>query len=406
LDSIIKSPLYAHFSETLAGANSVRAYALQGRFLQMNADKVDNVMRVYVWQNLSNRWLSVRLELCGSIIVFSAALFTVVAATYMMGGDAEASHAYAALLGLALSLALSTTNTLGWSVRMATDLETQMNAVERLDHYNQLTPEPSVVKFSEAEIDDVPPAAWPSRGAISFNNVTMRYRPELDLVLKGLTFSVSGGEKVGVVGRTGAGKSSLLSLLFRLVNVESGSIVVDGLDLRSVGLSYLRRSFSIVTQDPILFSGPLRYNLDPWGEQKDTSLTEVLEQASLGHLLRSFAGGLDGAVSENGSNLSAGERQLLCLARAWLRKSKVLVLDEATAAVDMQTDVTIQQTLRRLCEGCTVLTIAHRLNTIIDYDKILVMDDGRVAEYGCTSDTLFRTHTRLESSRCSLPIRL
>ena len=210
----------------------------------------------------------------------------------------------------------------------------------------------------------------------------MRYRDDLDLVLRGVSCRIDGGETVGIVGRTGAGKTSLTVALFRLVEASAGRIVVDGRDVAELGLHELRQRLTIIPQDPVLFSGTLRINLDPFGAQSDAALWSALELAHLKDFAADLEDGLDHEVSEGGENLSVGQRQLVCLARALLRKSKVLVLDEATAAVDLETDDLIQATIRKEFAGCTVLTIAHRLNTIVDYDKILVMEGGAVAEFG------------------------
>lgn len=226
-----------------------------------------------------------------------------------------------------------------------------------------------------------PPPGWPQAGAVAFENYSTRYRPGLDLVVKGINADLHSAEKVGIVGRTGAGKSSLTLALFRMVEPAEGRIVVDGLDISSIGLHDLRASLTIIPQDPVLFSGSLRFNLDPFGRYSDEELWRALELAHLKKFVAQLPDGLQHAVTEGGENISVGQRQLVCLARALLRRSKILVLDEATAAVDLATDALIQETIRREFRDSTVLTIAHRLNTILDYDRVLLLDRGQVREF-------------------------
>ncbi|KIH59278.1 ABC transporter, ATP-binding protein [Ancylostoma duodenale] len=226
-----------------------------------------------------------------------------------------------------------------------------------------------------------PPAGWPSKGEVDISGYSTRYRPGLDLVLKGLSVHISAGEKVGVVGRTGAGKSSLTLALFRIIEPAGGSILLDGVDITSVGLHDLRERLTIIPQDPVLFSGTLRFNLDPTSKYSDAEIWSAIEMASLKPFVESLPFGLQHQIDESGENISVGQRQLVCLTRALLRKSRILVLDEATAAIDGHTDALIQGTIRKQFEDSTVITIAHRLNTILDYDRVLVMESGRVAEF-------------------------
>lgn len=241
---------------------------------------------------------------------------------------------------------------------------------------------------------------WPSQGAIEFRDFSTRYRPNLDLVLKSINFIVLPGERVGVVGRTGAGKSSLTLALFRILERASGKIIVDGRDIADLGLHSIRSRMTIIPQDPVLFTGTLRLNIDPFGKHSDEELWSALELVNLRPFVQSFEAGLNHTITEGGDNLSVGQRQLLSLARALLRKSRILVLDEATAAVDMETDAIIQQTIRQHFFGSTILTIAHRIETIFDYDRILLMHNGEVLEYDsperliATPHSLFRSLAR------------
>merc|ERR1712223_2329044 len=228
--------------------------------------------------------------------------------------------------------------------------------------------------------ENTPPQTWPNLGSVEFKNYGMRYREGLDLVVKAINANIKGGEKVGIVGRTGAGKSSLTVALFRLVEPAQGTICIDGLDIAEMGLHELRTKLTIIPQDPVLFSGTLRINLDPFYQHNDDELWKALELAHLKEYANSLESGLQHEVAEGGENLSVGQRQLICLARALLRKTKILILDEATAAVDLETDNLIQTTIRAEFDGCTIITIAHRLNTVLDYDRILVLKEGAIAE--------------------------
>lgn len=294
----------------------------------------------------------------------------------MQNGRAENQEAFASTMGLLLSYALNITGLLTGVLRLASLAENSLNAVERVGTYVDLTPEaPQVIE------DNRPPPGWPTEGEIKFEDVVLRYRPELPAVLHGVSFVVPPSDKVGIVGRTGAGKSSMLNALFRIVELERGRILVDGYDIAKFGVADLRKVLGIIPQSPVLFSGTIRFNLDPFNEHNDADLWEALERAHLKDVIRRNTLGLDAEVSEAGENFSVGQRQLLSLARALLRRAKILVLDEATAAVDVRTDALIQKTIREEFKTCTMLIIAHRLNTIIDCDRILLLESGRVVEY-------------------------
>lgn len=278
--------------------------------------------------------------------------------------------------------------------------EQNFNAVERVLHYTELPPE------GAATTPNDPPASWPEYGKVEFKDVDLAYREGLPLVLKGVTFAVNPGEKVGVVGRTGAGKSSLLQALFRIVNVKAGSIVIDGYNIRDVGLDVLRSRLALVPQDSTLFLGTLRENLDPQNTRTDAEIIEALKRAWLlpregpvdAATEAKFS--LDAPVSDEGSNYSAGEKQLLALCRALIKNSRIIVLDEATSSVDVETDAKLQRTIQTEFASSTLLCIAHRLNTIVYYDRVLVMDGGRVAEYD-TPLNLFDREDSIFRSLCN-----
>ena len=278
------------------------------------------------------------------------------------------------------------TQYLSWLVTQMSEIETNMVGVERIKEYQETTQEAPL----EMPGQD-PPPEWPQRGHVRFDDFQVRYRPGLDLVLKGIDCDIRSMDKIGIVGRTGAGKSSLTLALFRIIESAGGSITIDGENIALMGLQRLRSRLTIIPQDPVLFTGSLRMNLDPFEEYSDRDIWKSLEQAHLKSYVSNLPNGLKHEVTEGGDNLSVGQRQLVCLARALLRKTKVLVLDEATAAVDLETDDLIQDTIRKEFADCTVLTIAHRLNTIMDSSRIMVLDAGRVVEFDTPENLLRKT---------------
>uniref|UniRef100_A0A8C3UVV5 ABC-type glutathione-S-conjugate transporter n=1 Tax=Catharus ustulatus TaxID=91951 RepID=A0A8C3UVV5_CATUS len=372
LDSVTRSPIYSHFGETVSGLSVIRAYGHQERFLKHNEIIMDiNQKSVYSWI-ISNRWLAIRLEFVGSLVVFFSALLAVIAKSTLEGG----------IVGLSVSSALNVTQTLNWLVRTSSELETNIVAVERVHEYMKVKNEaPWVTK-------NRPPRGWPSRGEIQFIDYKVRYRPELDLVLQGITCNIGSTEKIGVVGRTGAGKSSLTNCLFRVLEAAGGKIIIDDVDIATIGLHDLRNNLTIIPQDPVLFTGTLRMNLDPFDQYSDEEVWKALELAHLKTYVQGLPEGLLHLVSEGGENLSVGQRQLVCLARALLRKAKILILDEATAAVDLETDNLIQTTIRSEFADCTVLTIAHRLHTIMDSNRVMVLHAGQIVEFDSPEELL------------------
>ncbi|NXT78795.1 MRP3 protein, partial [Zapornia atra] len=366
LESVSRSPIYSHFSETISGASVIRAYRRVASFMDISDQRMDENQKSYYPGIVSNRWLGVRVEFVGNCIVLFAALFAVIGKNSLNAG----------LVGLSVSYALQVTLSLNWMVRMTSELETNIVAVERIKEYSETETEaPWIIE------DKSPPEDWPSKGELEFVNYSVRYRKGLDLVLKGLNLQVHGGEKIGIVGRTGAGKSSMTLCLFRILEAAKGEIKIDGVKISEIGLHDLRSRLTIIPQDPVLFSGTLRMNLDPLNKYSDEEVWKALELSHLKRFVSSQPSMLNYECSEGGENLSVGQRQLVCLARALLRKTRILILDEATAAIDLETDDLIQMTIRTQFEDCTVLTIAHRLNTIMDYTRVLVLDNGTIAEF-------------------------
>ncbi|KAG0259962.1 hypothetical protein BG011_002238 [Mortierella polycephala] len=382
LDSVSRSPVFAQFQETIGGISTIRAYRQQGRFIENNEHKLDQNLRAYYPSISSNRWLAFRLECLGSVIIFGSAFLSVVSLARNVAVDPG-------LVGLSLTYALNITQTLNWMVRQYTEVETNIVAVERLQEYVDLKPEaPEIID------DHRPPMDWPAQGSLDFVDYETRYRPGLELILKGVNCSIRPHEKIGICGRTGAGKSSLTLSLFRIIEAVKGQIFVDGVDISTLGLYDVRSRFSIIPQDPVLFAGTIRFNLDPSGTKSDMELWQALEDSYLKDYVSTLEGGLNATVLEQGDNFSVGQRQLICLARALLRKTSLLILDEATAAIDLETDALVQAIIRQKFTDCTILTIAHRINTVMDSDRIMVLDQGKVAE--------FDTPTRLLSDPRSL----
>nr|XP_046212969.1 ATP-binding cassette sub-family C member 3 isoform X5 [Oncorhynchus gorbuscha] len=375
LESVSRSPIYSHFSETVTGASVIRAYCRHDAFVLMSDMKVDDNQKSYYPGIVSNRWLGVRIEFIGNCIVLFAALFAVIGKDKLNPG----------LVGLSVSYALLVTMSLNWMVRMTSDLESNIVAVERVKEYSETKTE------APWEVEDKKPSPdWPSQGNVEFSDYSVRYREGLELVLKNLTLSVKGGEKIGIVGRTGAGKSSMTLCLFRLLEAAGGEITIDGVKISEIGLHDLRSKLTIIPQEPVLFSGSLRMNLDPFERYSDVEVWKALELSHLNKFVSNQPAKLELECSEGGENLSVGQRQLVCLARALLRKTRILILDEATAAIDLETDDLIQSTIRTQFEDCTVFTIAHRLNTIMDYTRVLVLDKGQIAEFDTPTNLLFQ----------------
>ncbi|XP_077150158.1 multidrug resistance-associated protein 1-like [Ranitomeya variabilis] len=365
LDGASRSPILSHFSETLQGASTIRAYGHQERFIGQNKDVMNENLLCYYNNVISNRWLAIRLEFLGNLMVFFAALFAVQAGDKMTSGT----------VGLSITYALNITQTLNFWVRKACEIETNGVAIERVCEYEEMEKEAPWI------LPRRPAAKWPDRGMIEFTNYQARYRDDHDLALRDVTFQLHETEKLGIVGRTGAGKSTLTNCLFRIVERAGGRIVIDGIDIATIGLHDLRSKLNIIPQDPVLFSGTVRMNLDPLEKHSDADLWEALDMCHLKNFVQSLPKKLYHEVSEGGENLSVGQRQLICLARALLRKTKILVLDEATASIDMETDSLVQGTIRKAFSDCTVLTIAHRLHTVLDSERVLVLEAGRVVEF-------------------------
>ncbi|KAJ3259888.1 hypothetical protein HDU77_001608 [Chytriomyces hyalinus] len=384
-EALTRSPVYTAVPSTLEGLSTIRAYVCETRFTQEFMRIQDENTRAFFNYLSGARWLGLRLDVLSS---FFLAMITF--ACVGLRGPAGASIGLnSGTVGLLLTYSLQLVGTLQWAVRQSAEVENMMVSVERILEYSTLEPE------APAETDVKPPGSWPSAGDLRIQNMSMAYpTAPTKNILDDITVHIPGGMKVGVVGRTGAGKSSLLQVLFRLVEPSpANSIHLDGISTSTLGLFDLRSRISIIPQEPFCFKGTLRYNLDPFGVYQDADLWSALESVEMKASVESMPEGLESPVAENGSNWSVGERQLICLARAILRNSKLIVLDEATSAVDMRTDALVQKAIRSskgLFASSTVLCIAHRLQTIIDFDRVLVLDYGRVVEFGSPHELLLK----------------
>ncbi|KAG0053278.1 hypothetical protein BGZ83_001378 [Gryganskiella cystojenkinii] len=366
LDSAARSPMYAHFGETLGGLVTIRAYQDADRFAIQATKLLDRSQQTGYLTNATSRWLQIMLDFLSALVLCLVALLAIVQRHSVQAGFFSIVLSQIGSLTMIMSRILST----------FCIIETAIVSVERIREYSLLTPEARDV-IPDSKI----PESWPQQGQITFSNYSTRYR-DLDLVLKNVDVTIAGGSRVGVVGRTGAGKSSMTMALFRIIEAASGSISIDGIDISTLGLTELRSRLTIIPQDPFLFGDSIRTNLDPFGTHTDPEIWTALESASLKTYVSSLSEGLSSMIENGGENMSLGQRQLMSLARAMLNKNtRVLCLDEATAAIDVETDNAIQRALRLEFKECTVLTIAHRINTIMDSDQILVLDKGCVAEF-------------------------
>jgi ABC-type multidrug transport system fused ATPase/permease subunit len=401
--------LIQQLGETLIGMTTIRAYGEEIRFIRENLAKIDSQSQPFIYLWVCHRWLNFRLNMLGALVIFFAGVFAILSL-----GRIDASA-----VGISLSYAIAFAINMHFLVRQYAQNDQNMNSVERIKEYLDTAPEADAIVENNR-----PPASWPNKGEVEFVNYSTRYRDELGQVLKGLTFKIDPGQKVGIVGRTGAGKSSLALAIFRALEADEGKILIDGIEIGKIGLQDLRQAITFVPQDPALFMGTLRSNMDPFQKHKDEEIfaalrtvhligpNEPAEGAEIAEPAPSTATTSDAPaievtqpgeetstqpssptlatnknifldlsypIAKSGNNLSQGQRQLVCLARAMLCNPSVLVMDEAIASIDYATDSRIHETIRKL--SGTNITITHRLQTIIDYDRVLVLDKGKVVEY-------------------------
>uniref|UniRef100_A0A8B9FU45 ATP binding cassette subfamily C member 8 n=1 Tax=Amazona collaria TaxID=241587 RepID=A0A8B9FU45_9PSIT len=369
LDDSTQLPLLSHFSETVEGLTTIRAFRYEAKFRQKLLEYTDSNNIASLFLTAANRWLEVRMEYIGACVVLIAAVTSITSCLY--------KQLSSGLVGLGLTYALMVSNYLNWMVRNLADMEIQLGAVKRINGLLKTEAENYEGLLSASQI----PQNWPDRGEIQIQNLSVRYDSNLKPVLKHVNAHISPGQKIGICGRTGSGKSSFSLAFFRMVDTFEGRIIIDGIDIAKLPLQTLRSRLSIILQDPILFSGTIRFNLDPEKKCTDSMLWEALEIAQLKHVVKALPGGLDAIVTEGGENFSQGQRQLFCLARAFVRKTSIFIMDEATASIDMATENILQKVVMTAFADRTVVTIAHRVHTILNADLVIVMKRGVILEY-------------------------
>ncbi len=372
LDSLARSPRYAHFKETLMGLTVIRGFKKEDWFFENFRKRLYYSQQIFYNHYILNRWFSVRISVLGGTVTGVA--------TILLALAVQRNLVSPGMGGLLLIYALSFWTYLNWGIRVFSDIESRMTSMERLKFYSNL-PAETGHSLEVPKIEE-----WPQKGEIIFENVSVRYAEHLPLVLKGVSFSIQHGERIGLIGRTGSGKSTLLQTLFRFFDLESGNIYLDGREVRSLTLSELRKNLAIIPQDPVLFMGTVRSNLDRYDQYSEVEIESALRSSSMWDFICSLPQGLNYLITENGSNFSQGQRQLLCMARALLVKSKVIVLDEATASVDVQTDFIIQKVIRESLKDVTLLIVAHRLGTVMDSDRIIELSQGEVLDIWSPKD--------------------
>ncbi|KAG8083509.1 hypothetical protein GUJ93_ZPchr0015g7009 [Zizania palustris] len=392
LEGVTKAPVIDHFSETVVGATTIRCFKKDKEFFQENLDRINSSLRMYFHNYAANEWLGFRLELIGTLVLSITAFLMISLPSNFIKKE---------FVGMSLSYGLSLNSLVYFAISISCMLENDMVAVERVNQFSNL---PSEAPWKTEGC--LPSPNWPTHGDIDISDLKVSYRSNTPLILKGITVSISGGEKIGIVGRTGSGKSTLIQALFRLVEPMQGKIIIDGINICTLGLHDMRSRFGIIPQEPVLFEGTIRSNIDPIGQHSDAEIWTALESCQLKDAVASKPQKLDALVADSGENWSVGQRQLLCLGRVILKQTQILFMDEATASVDSQTDSTMQKITRQEFSSCTIITIAHRIPTVMDCDRVLVLDAGLVKEFDSPlrlieRASLFRTMVQEYANRSS-----
>ncbi|XP_009184747.1 ATP-binding cassette sub-family C member 8 isoform X8 [Papio anubis] len=369
LDDTTQLPLLSHFAETVEGLTTIRAFRYEARFQQKLLEYTDSNNIASLFLTAANRWLEVRMEYIGACVVLIAAVTSI--------SNSLHRELSAGLVGLGLTYALMVSNYLNWMVRNLADMELQLGAVKRIHGLLKTEAE----SYEGLLAPSLIPKNWPDQGKIQIQNLSVRYDSSLKPVLKHVNALISPGQKIGICGRTGSGKSSFSLAFFRMVDTFEGRIIIDGIDIAKLPLHTLRSRLSIILQDPVLFSGTIRFNLDPERKCSDSTLWEALEIAQLKLVVKALPGGLDAIITEGGENFSQGQRQLFCLARAFVRKTSIFIMDEATASIDMATENILQKVVMTAFADRTVVTIAHRVHTILSADLVIVLKRGAILEF-------------------------
>ncbi|KAL6650383.1 hypothetical protein ACP70R_009308 [Stipagrostis hirtigluma subsp. patula] len=376
LQGVTGAPVIDHFTETFLGAPTVRCFGKEDEFYQTNLDRINSNLRMSFHNYAASEWLGFRLELIGTLILSITAFLMISLPSNFIKKE---------FVGMSLSYGLSLNSLVYYTISISCMIENDMIAVERVNQYSTL---PSEAAWEVA--DCLPSPNWPIRGDIDIKDLKVKYRENTPLILKGITISIKSGEKIGVVGRTGSGKSTLVQALFRLVEPAEGQIIIDGVDICTLGLHDLRSRFGVIPQEPVLFEGTVRSNIDPTGRYSEDEIWQALERCQLKDIVASKSEKLDALVADMGENWSVGQKQLLCFGRVILKRNRILFMDEATASVDSQTDATIQRIIREEFTECTVISIAHRIPTVMDSDRVLVLDAGLVKEFDAPSKLMGR----------------
>jgi ATP-binding cassette subfamily C (CFTR/MRP) protein 4 len=389
LEGLARSPIFAMMSESLSGVATIRANDCLQYFKHKFEEAHDAHSRAFFSFIASSRWVGFRMD---SLMFLFLSLASFLSVLFNVQGWFDVDPA---ILGLALSMLLQLAGIFQWCIRQSAEVVNLMVAVERVLAFGAVEPEAPLEKEGDARLLT---EGWPHDGSLEIENLSVRYRENLPLSLEKVSFVIPSGARVGVVGRTGSGKSTLVQSLFRLLEADNGEIRLGGVDIKTLGLHTLRTHMSVISQVPVLFSGcSVRENLDPFHTHDDETLRDALDDVHMTNAINDLPGGWDSLVAESGSNFSVGQRQLLCLARAILCKNKLLVCDEPTANVDRRTDALLQQALHKSFDGSTILSVAHRLDTVIDNDFILVLGNGHVLEFGSPADLLEKDHGHFAS---------
>ena len=400
IEGAARSPICSMMTESISGIASIRSNGSVEYFMSKFECAHDAHSRAFFGFFSTTRWLNFRLE------AITIALLTLASLLAVLVNDRDWYNVNPSTIGLSLTLLLQLSGLLQWFTRQSSELINQMVAIERVAVFTELPSEAPLELYRDENL-----TCWPTQGRVQVTDLTVRYRSDLPAVLVGVSFDVDSGERVGIVGRTGSGKSTVIEAMFRLLEVETGVIALDGVDTTKVGLHKLRQGMSVIPQTPVLFSGcSIRENLDPFSKYHDTAIMKVLSDVQMMDTVNALPDGIQTMIAEGGSNFSCGEKQLICVARAILQKAKVIVLDEPTANVDCATDALLHRALATSFPGTTVIAVAHRLDTIMDYDKIVVIDGGRLVECGSPHELLehgehFRTMVDETGTAMALELR-
>lgn len=367
LSSNALSPLYTHFTETLQGLITIRTMRASVRFQRDFHTKLEESIKAQLTSAAAQNWLSIRLQLLGAVLVGGAGILAAVTSAHATNPG---------LVGLAISYALSITHILGGVLNALAETEQELVAIERIDQYLQIEGEEN----SKGSVN--PPFGWPAQGALNFQNVELCYREHLAPAIRNFNLKTEAFERLAIVGRTGAGKTSILAALMRIAPLSKGEITLDSVNLKTLALNVLRDRIGVIPQEPFLFEGTVRENLDPRSAYYDSEIWHAITHCSAATYLVQSLGGLDGKLDRGGINLSAGQKQLLCLSRALLKNSKVICVDEGTSNLDDDSEFAMHEALRCSFKSSTVIFIAHRLNGLENMDRIVVMDQGEIREQG------------------------